>query len=232
MYKLPRITMILSKKQLFLFISTIVILIFCSYFFLDKNIAHYFIEHADTYKVFGKTASILGESHWYIGSAVLGALYYAFIQKNALYMQKFLFLLYANLFSGFISLILKLLFARLRPWKLENGGDAYGFLLTQNPDFSFLENIKYQFSILLADATPNTSFPSGHTTTMFVLFTYLSILFPRYIYLWLSFALFGAISRILANDHFLSDTLAGILVGTLATLFIYSKVKGKIEKNY
>ena len=221
--------MVVSQKKLLLFTAVTFVLIVLSYLFVDQTIAHYFIAHAKEYKAFGKTMSFTGESQWYIAIAVFGALYY--FKKSSRKMQKFLFLLYANLFSGFISLILKLIIARLRPWKLEHGGEAYGFLITQNPDFSFLEKLKYQFSILLADATPNTSFPSGHTTTLFVLFTYMSILFPRYIYLWLSFALFGASMRILANDHFLSDTLGGMLLGVLCTLYIYSKMKDKIEKN-
>ncbi|MDO8453243.1 MAG: phosphatase PAP2 family protein [Sulfurimonas sp.] len=41
-----------------------------------------------------------------------------------------------------------------------------------------------------------------------------------------------ACGRILDNDHFVSDIFAGIIVGTLSTLFIYSKMKEKIEKKY
>jgi membrane-associated phospholipid phosphatase len=142
-----------------------------------------------------------------------------------------LFLLYVNLFSGLISVILKPLFGRLRPWKLENGGDGYGFLIAQNPDFSFLENIRYQIEMLIQNSTHYSSFPSGHTTTSMAVFTYLMILFPRYAYVWISVTLLSLMSRIFANDHFVSDLLAGIIVGVLSTLFIYSKMKDKLEKN-
>ena len=224
--------MIFSKKQYLFFILTLTFLIFLSYFYIDRDVSIYFIEHADTYKKFGKTLSTLGESHWYIGIAVLGALYYRFVGKNTLYLQRFLFLLYANLFSGLISVILKPLFGRLRPWKLENGENGFGFLLSQNPDFSFWENINYQITMLAKESTHYSSFPSGHTTTSMAVFTYMSLLFPKHIPLWGTITVIGVGSRILANDHFVSDILAGIIIGVLCTLFVYSKMKEKIEKVY
>jgi membrane-associated phospholipid phosphatase len=223
--------MIFSKKQYFIFIVFIVLLIFISYFYVDKSVSLYFIDNASTFKKFGKEVSTLGESHWYIGIGVLGALYFRFIKKNSLYMQRFLFLLYANLFSGLISVILKPLFGRLRPWKLENGEDSFGFLFFQNPEFSFMQNIDYQIKMLLQNSTHYSSFPSGHTTTSMAVFTYLMILFPKYAYVWISITLLSLISRIFANDHFISDLLAGIIVGVISTLFIYSKMKDKLEKD-
>ena len=224
--------MIFSKLQLTLFITTTLLLIVLSYFFIDKSISLYFIEHADTYKTFGKEISRLGESHWYIAIALIGILYYKFIKTNELYKQRFLFLLYANIFSGLISVISKMLIGRLRPWKLENGGDDFGFLLSQNPNFSFLENINYQIEMLVQNSTHYSSFPSGHTTTSLTVFTVVMILFPKQYYIWLPITLLGVSARILANDHFISDVLAGALLGTLSTLFIYSKMKEKIEKVY
>lgn len=230
MQKLSRDTMIFSKQQYFIFILSMIALIFFCYFYVDRAVATYFIEHADTYKVFGKKMSTLGESQWYIGSAIVGALYFTYIKKNELYKQRFLFLLYANIFSGLLSIVLKTVFGRIRPWKLENGDNLYGFLIAQNPDFTFLQNIKYQINMILQNSTYYTSFPSGHTITSSAVFVYLYILFPRYLYLWLAFTIMSIASRILANDHFISDVLAGILVGVLSTLFVYSKMKEKIEK--
>jgi membrane-associated phospholipid phosphatase len=93
---------------------------------------------------------------------------------------------------------------------------------------SFIEKMKYHFVTLSDAPTTYTSFPSGHTTTVFAVFTYLVILFPKYLYLWLSLAIVLASSRILANDHFISDIFAGIMIGTLASMFIYSKIRSKI----
>lgn len=224
--------MIFSKKHYFIFVFTFVSMSFFSYFFVDKIIANYFLNNIKTYESIGDFISIFGESHWYFATAILGFILFRFVKKNEVYAQRFLFLLYINLFSGLLSLILKQLFARMRPWGLKNEGDSYGFLLFQNFDMGFIEKMKYHFQTLSDAPTTYTSFPSGHTTTVFAMFTYLTILFPKYLFLWLGMAVILASSRLLANDHFLSDIFAGILIGTLSTLFIYSKMKEKIEKQY
>lgn len=205
---------------------------FFAYFFVDKIIARYFLANVETYESLGDFISMWGESHWYFATAILGFIIFRFVKKNEVYAQRFLFLLYINLFSGLLSLVLKQLFARMRPWGLRNEGDGYGFLLFQNFDMGFIEKMKYHLLTLSDAPTTYTSFPSGHTTTVFAVFTYLSILFPKYLYLWLSIAVVLASSRLLANDHFLSDIFAGIILGTISTLFIYSKMKEKIEKIY
>ena len=222
--------MIFSKKTYFLSITLTVFLILISYFFLDRDVATFFLANIDTYEPIGDTISIVGESHWYLATGLLGFLFFKYYKKNRLYEQRFLFLLYINLFSGIISLLLKWLFSRIRPWGLRPGHDEYGFLAFQNWDMPFLEKMKYHFYTLFESPTTYSSFPSGHTTTVFAVVTYLSILFPKYIYLWLSLAVVVAGSRILANDHFISDLFAGAMIGTVATLFLYSKMKDRIEK--
>ncbi|WP_294962317.1 phosphatase PAP2 family protein [Sulfurimonas sp.] len=222
--------MIFSKKAYTIYILTLTILAFVSYFTLDVRIAKYFLNDVKTYEPIGDLISVFGESHWYIGTAILGFLFFKYYKKNELYKQRFLFLLYINLFSGIISLFLKWIFGRIRPWGMRNGNDDYGFLLFQNFDMGFVEKMKYHF-ITLSDApTTFTSFPSGHTTTVFAFFTFMSLFFPRYIFIWFVGAIILVSSRILANDHFLSDIFAGIMVGTISTIFLYSKLRGKIEK--
>jgi membrane-associated phospholipid phosphatase len=222
--------MIFSKQAYTVYLLTIIFLIIISYFTLDARVAHFFLADVKTYEPIGDFISIFGESHWYIGTAILGFLFFKFYKKNELYKQRFLFLLYINLFSGLISLFLKWIFGRIRPWGLRNGNDDYGFLFFQNLDMSFIDKMKYHYITLIDAPTTYTSFPSGHTTTVFAIFTYLVILFPKYLYLWLVLAITVSCSRILANDHFVSDLLAGLLIGTLSTMFLYSKLRGKIEK--
>ncbi len=171
--------MIFSKKQYVLYILSLLALILIAYFFIDKSIAKYFLANASIYEHIGDFISIFGESHWYIGTALIGFIIFKYFKKKELFAQRFLFLLYANIFSGLISLVLKELFGRIRPWGMRNGGDDYGFLLFQNLDMGFIEKMKYHV-ITLSDApTTYTSFPSGHTTTVFTAFAYLSILFPK-----------------------------------------------------
>ncbi|WP_457745607.1 phosphatase PAP2 family protein [Sulfurimonas sp.] len=222
--------MIFTKKGCSFYILITTLLIVVSYLYIDKNIAHYFIAHKAVYEPIGDIISILGESHWYIGTGVLGALYFKFYKPNRLYMSRFLFLLYSSIFSGLISILLKWTFGRVRPWGLRNDGDYYGFTLFRDFDMGFIASIKEHFITIAAAPTTHTSFPSGHTTTLFSAFTVLTILFPKYLYLWLTLAIFAASSRILANDHFLSDLLAGSMVGVCATLFIYYKMRANLEK--
>lgn len=221
----------LSKKTTFLYALTLISAIVFSYLYLDKDIAGYFLAHTDTYEPIGDFLSLFGESHWYIGTGVLGFIFFKYIQVNELYKNKFLFLFYINIFSGLMSLGSKFIFGRIRPWGLQNGGDEFGFLLFDNFDMGLLEKFKYQLNILLEGEPTYLSFPSGHATTIFAMYMYLSILFPKLFNLWLALSIIFASARILDNDHFLSDILGGALVGTLSTLYIYSKMRKKIEKD-
>ena len=73
------------------------------------------------------------------------------------------------------------------------------------------------------------SFPSGHTTTFFVLFFSLSIILyaenikDKNILSFLCFlcASFGAYTRIYLSQHFALDIFAGILIAVCSTLVLY-----------
>ena len=73
------------------------------------------------------------------------------------------------------------------------------------------------------------SFPSGHTTTFFVLFFTLSIILcaddvkGKNILSFICFlcASFGAYTRIYLSQHFALDILAGILIAIFSTLLLY-----------
>lgn len=58
------------------------------------------------------------------------------------------------------------------------------------------------------------SFPSGHTMTAFAATTSLSLFYPALLAALLFFALSIAISRILLGMHFLSDVVAGAVIGS------------------
>jgi len=208
-----------------IYFLALVALIFLSYFFVDRSVAEYFLANIPTYEKIGDTISVLGESHWYIGTAIIGFLFFKYFKKNKL------FLLYINIFSGLISLVLKQVFGRIRPWGMRGDSDDYGFLLFQNFDLSFIEKMKNHFVTVLDAPTTYSSFPSGHTTTVAAVFTYLIILFPKHLYLIASAGIIIVTSRILANDHFVSDIFAGIIVGSFSTMFLYSKFKEKIHEN-
>ncbi len=210
------------------FLLIMALLILLSYNFVDRSVLGYFLEHQSIYKELGKSLSLLGESQWYIGAGIIGALYFTFVKKNELFKMRFLFLLYANLFAGLISILLKISFARLRPWEFEKDATQFGFLLLQHPEFSLLERLSFWLHSLLERYPYVTSFPSGHTTTSVAVCTYFVALFPRYAPLWILITLLSISGRVLANDHYVSDVLAGVVVGLLSTLYLYSKMKHKL----
>jgi membrane-associated phospholipid phosphatase len=65
---------------------------------------------------------------------------------------------------------------------------------------------------------PGLSFPSGHTCLSFATATSLTILLPRWKYLWYPLALIVAAERVLENAHYVSDVVAGAALGTLCAL--------------
>jgi membrane-associated phospholipid phosphatase len=218
----------MSKLQhtvLFLFVLAFIVL---SYNYIDRPLALYFLNRAETYNDIGKLISKAGESQWYIAIGLFGFLFYKFKKENLLYAQRYLFLLYVNLFSGAISLLLKWFFGRARPWGIDNGGDNYGFLLFKHLDMGFFQHISYQITQLADSPGLLASFPSGHTITIVAIATYMSIFFKKYTLIWFSIALLIASSRILAGDHYLSDIVAGTYIGIFSTLFLYSKMKSRL----
>jgi membrane-associated phospholipid phosphatase len=67
------------------------------------------------------------------------------------------------------------------------------------------------------------SFPSGHTTSAFAVACILSLIFPsRWLTIGFSIlAIFAGISRIYLAQHFVEDTCAGAIIGTLTASLVY-----------
>ena len=220
--------MTFSNKQLFYFISISLLFMVFSYFYLDVAIARYFIAHKQQFHELGDILSIGGQSKWYIGISVIGILIYKFYKQNTLYLQRYLFILYANIFSAFVALIIKVIIGRVRPWGIENGGHEYGiFKLFSHITPALFKH--HHIKEIIHSIDTYVSFPSGHAVTAFAMFTYMSILFPRFRYLWLLIALLVGVSRIFADDHYLSDVVGGAVVGVTSTVVIYRLMKEKIQ---
>ena len=64
--------------------------------------------------------------------------------------------------------------------------------------------------------------PSGHTTTAFALAFSLSTLYSRLRPLWFAYALVLATSRVMVDAHYLSDVVAGAMLGFL-TVHLFTK---------
>ena len=63
-----------------------------------------------------------------------------------------------------------------------------------------------------------SSFPSGHVAHFFSIFIPLMFIFPRVAALFLIVPAIVAAQRVVANDHYLSDVLAGVLIAYLFSL--------------
>lgn len=119
--------------------------------------------------------------------------------------------------SGLISLFLKLVVfpERLRPLR-------------------YFEHSDWEYH-LIKDLHINeyNSFPSGHTTSAFALFSMLAFLWRRKDWGWLALLL-GAVagySRVYLFQHFVEDAFAGALLGTLTSVGIalyYQKRFGQL----
>lgn len=120
------------------------------------------------------------------------------------YIDEFLrSLLYGIVISG-IAIQIKHLFGRARP--------KLGY------DTVFVgPSLKYAYS----------SFPSGHTTFVFMLSSILSRFYPKYRFLFYGLALWIGFERIEDNAHFPSDVIGGAILGLLIGRFVIYKVFGK-----
>jgi lipid A 4'-phosphatase len=61
------------------------------------------------------------------------------------------------------------------------------------------------------------SFPSGHAATAAALMTALWCLWPRPFWLYVAGAVLVAVSRVITGQHFLSDVVAGAVIGVMVT---------------
>ena len=102
--------------------------------------------------------------------------------------------------AGLVDDVVKILFGRARPY-LWLAGDDSGF------EF-------FRYSAKFA------SFPSGHTTTSFAAALVFGILLPRYKPWFLLAALLIGVSRIVLDVHYLSDVIAGALLGIAVAILL------------
>ncbi|MFY9288294.1 MAG: phosphatase PAP2 family protein [Alphaproteobacteria bacterium] len=102
--------------------------------------------------------------------------------------------------SGIVTDLLKIIIGRSRPVLLDR------------------ENV-YAAQFFVFDSTWK-SMPSGHTTTVIAAMCALFILLPRWRWVWLAVALILVASRVVVNAHYLSDVLAGSLVGCVSAILI------------
>jgi lipid A 4'-phosphatase len=113
-----------------------------------------------------------------------------------------LFIFCAVAASGLLVDLLKVVFGRARPKLLFVDG-TYGFF----------------WGAWQADYW---SFPSGHATTIAALAAAFFLLWPRFLPAYLAAALLVTASRIIIDAHYVSDALAGALLGVVVTWLLHA----------
>lgn len=194
---------VMKKPWVLLLYVTLTVLV---YQYADKFIASYF-QHYDlrTYGHALHFITALGKSKFYILLFSLLALYFRYIKKNALNEHRTWFLLACVLLANLMGLALKITLGRSRPDLFFDGG-MFGFYWFK------LDNLYW-------------SFPSGHSITIAALASGLSILFPRYFYVYFGMALLVIMTRVFLYFHFLSDVMVGFYLSVLMVGYFLEGLK-------
>ncbi len=188
--------------------SAVTALIAFSYYFFDMKVSlwcHKTLTPAQ-HELFSMITK-LGDSTYYIAGFLLLWIIFRYIQKNKLWETRAKFLLIAVLASGLVADLIKVVAGRYRPSEWFES-QLYGF------DFFHMERAM-------------TSFPSGHTATIFAVTMSLYYLWPKSGYFIWPMALLVGFSRVAIGAHYPSDVLMGGFVGVMSVMWALAYVKPK-----
>ncbi|NTU58079.1 MAG: phosphatase PAP2 family protein [Chlorobiaceae bacterium] len=178
--------------------------VFCiaSFYFFDRAVALFFQQFNDIlWTGAWKAITKAGESQWYLVGGI--AIYAWFRKKNHRKAQSGLFLLSTVAVSGLAADLLKFIFGRARPkLLLEQGIYGFGFF---HIDHAWI------------------SFPSGHSATALSAALTLSLLMPRFKSAFIAGGIIIAASRVVLDQHYLSDIVAGSTLGIVTVTMLYQR---------
>jgi membrane-associated phospholipid phosphatase len=120
-----------------------------------------------------------------------------------------LFIALAGVVSGINGLI-KWVVGRTRPFKLPGFDDAQPFHL--EPFWHGIKGFWHQKDLC---------FPSGHATTAFALAAAVTMVRPRWGWLFIPLAILVGAERVLENAHYLSDVVGGAGLGAAGAWLVY-----------
>ncbi len=173
-----------------------------SYLALDRELASYFYSIKESgVRAFFKDITFLGESQYYLIPTLL--IYLLNKNRDSQASQKALYLFLSVALSGILIWVFKIVGGRYRPEHFLHEG-LYGF----------------DFFHVVHDMT---SFPSGHSTTIFAFSTAVWLLYRRFGVALFSLSLLVALSRVVIDRHYLSDVVAGAFIGSLFSYWLYEK---------
>jgi membrane-associated phospholipid phosphatase len=201
-----------NKKIFFLlfwlvvFISSLVI----SYYYFDRRIVLYLFENNSRgYNILKIFANDIVST---IKILILPGFIY-FILKNMFFSftasdKKILALCNSIAISYILKDILKNIFGRTFPATFS----------CNNP--SLLQNHVYGFNWFKGGSS-YSSFPSGHATMIFSFFVSMWFLYPKLRWLWVLLTTLVCVGQVGMYYHFLSDVVAGSVLGATVSLFNY-----------
>ncbi len=157
----------------------------------------------------------LGRSSWYFAISIVGFIFFYFIKKSHItkkieekvinfFISSFIYLVVV----GVITQILKHIIGRPRP-NYTNFEDVFIFKF-----FSLESNFH--------------SFPSGHSSTIFMVCFILVAAFPRLRYFFYFLASVISLSRVVVSAHFFTDIVAGALLAFI----VYKILNHFIERGF
>ncbi|MGC6403895.1 MAG: phosphatase PAP2 family protein [Candidatus Comchoanobacterales bacterium] len=195
--------MILSntKDHRFIFILLSITAIL-SFFYVDKILAWYFhsIERDNIVILIMSEITEFGKGIYGAGATIILWLY-AYIYNDKKRLLESQYLAYVLVTGGIIVAFIKVLFGRARPE-----------LLFSRSEFGIY---------FLKTKSAYWSFPSGHTLTSISLMLSLSMLYPRYRYIFISCFGLISLSRIVLCKHYLSDVIIGGVLGAFISLILF-----------
>jgi len=200
----------LSRANWGFIILSVLVAVVWGYLYGDLQIANYFHDRSDSFIVhFFHKITIIGQSEYYIIPSLI--LYFYYKNRDMITAQKALFVLNSVVLSAVVAWVFKIIFGRFRPSFYFDDG-RYGF-----DYFHLMHNL--------------TSFPSGHSATVFSLAVAFSALFPRYRFAFWMIALMVALSRAVIVRHFFSDVVFGSFIGAVSAYYLYQFIYKKRFEN-
>ena len=172
-----------------------------SYFGLDRKLLEPCRQIKQLSKPFWEAVTQAGLAGPWVITAALCWLFFRYRQNpNPVVANRAAFFFVAVAAAGVANTLIKVCCGRARPsmWTREG---VYGF---------------HGFSV----DSHYGSFPSGHSNTAAAVALALAILFPRYRWLFLVFALLVATSRVILGAHYLSDVIVGLCTGVAGVLVV------------
>lgn len=197
----------MKYKRFLINCLVILVLMFISFLFDDKILI--FFESIRNYYLDYLLLGITYLSNIFIIFFILTSLFLWSENKRRWILPLWL----TGFFSVIISVVLKYLIARPRPYIINI--------------VSVYTNLSYEF-IKESHLIWNFSFPSFHTMLVFATLPILIKEFKKIKYIWIVFAVLIAISRMYFGVHYLSDVIGGGLIGYLIGYFII-KIEEKKE---